>query len=420
MTYIAGVTRKTRARATVQHVRDEPLSAAPPGQRLLEAVDIALGVAVVALTATGVTAAQSANGPEWTGYLLAILAGVAVACRRRWPRTMLMLAAVTSLASIGLGFTRDPLIAVALVLYIVAAVEPVRVSLTALALVVIAASVVLVSVAPSFGEERFTGIAPQRVLATISLQAAAWAIGFAVRRQRAYVRAARERAELEVQAQQDLAWRAVTEERLQIARDLHDVVAHSMSVIVVQAGVGRHLMTEQPERAGEALEVIETTTRDVLREMRSLLGVLREDPRDRAPFTTDGLQPAPSLGDLETLVARSADAGLRVDLHVAGDRRRLPDGIETAAYRIIQEALTNVVKHSGTNRCHLRIEYRSGALSIEVTDDGLGPRVASADGHGIIGMRERATMYGGDFAACPLPVRGYRVATNLPISEDLP
>jgi signal transduction histidine kinase len=413
------MTRNLQARATVQHVRNEPLSAVS-GQRLLEAVDIALGVAVVALTATGVSATQFAKTPLWTGYLLAVLAGGAVAGRRRWPLTMLLLASVASLTSIGLGFTRDPLIAAALVLYIVAAVEPIRVSLTALALVVSAAGVVLVSVAPSFGEERFTGIAPQRLLATISLQAAAWAIGFAVRRQRAYVTAVRERAEREVEAQRDLAWRAVTEERLQIARDLHDVVAHSMSVIAVQAGVGRHLMTEQPERAGEALAVIETTTRDVLREMRSLLGVLREDPRDRAAVTADGLQPTPTLGDLETLVARSADAGLRVDLHVAGERHRLPDGIETAAYRIVQEALTNVVKHASTNRCLLRVEYRKNALAIEVTDDGSGPRVSGGDGHGIIGMRERATIYGGDFDAGPLPVRGYRVATVLPIPPDSP
>ena len=402
-------------------MRDEPLSAAPPGQRLLEAVDIVLGVAVVALTATGVSAARSANGPAWTGYLLAILAGVAVACRRRWRRTMLLLAAAASLASVGLGFSRDPLIAVALVLYIVAAVEPVRVSLTALALVVLAAAVVLVTVAPSFGEERFTGIVPQRVLATISLQTAAWAIGFAVRRQRAYLAAVRERAEREVEAQRDLAWRAVTEERLQIARDLHDVVAHSMSLIVVQAGVGRHLMTERPERAGEALAVIETTTRDVLREMRSLLGVLRENPRDRTvPVTADRLQPTPTLGDLPTLVARSADAGLRVDLDIAGERRRLPDGIEMAAYRIVQEALTNVVKHASTSRCRLRVEYRPDAVAIEIADDGARPHVSGADGHGIIGMRERATMYGGDFEAGPLPVRGYRVATVLPISPEPP
>ena len=384
-------------------------------------MDAVLGVAVVALLATSVSAAQSARAPVAIGYVLAILAGAAVAWRRRWPRAMLLLAAAASLTSIGLGFIRDPMIAVALVLYLVAATEPIRVSLTALALVISAATAVLLAAALSFGEERFTGVAPQRLLATISLQVAAWAIGFAVRRQRAYLVAARDKAERELEAERDLAWRAVTEQRLQIARDLHDVVAHSMSVIAVQAGVGNHLMTEQPERAREALGVIETTTRDVLREMRSLLGVLREDPRDRdGTLSPDGLRPTPGLGDLGTLVARSAGAGLRVDLYITGQRRRLPDGVETAAYRIVQEALTNVVKHAGTNRCRLQVDYRPDTLALVVNDDGPGPRVPAREGHGIIGMRERATMYGGHFEAGPLPVRGYRVAADLPIPQEPP
>src|SRR5215468_6496273 len=364
------------------------------GQRLLIAVDVVLGFAVVVLYANAVHFnAVGASKPSGVGYALAVLAGFAVAARRRWPLGMLALATAACATLFGLGFSKDPLIAVALVLYTVAVVEPVRISLPALA-----------------------GIRPVRVLATVSVQAAAWAIGVAVRRQRAYAEALRERAQREVEAQRDLAWRAVTEERLRIARDLHDVVAHSMSVIAVQAGVGHHLMTDQPDKARAALAVIETTTRDVLREMRLLLGVLREGPLDADPAR---LAPTPVLADLDDLVARTTSAGVRVDLRITGQVRRLPDGIEAAAYRIVQEALTNVVKHAKADRGRLWVDYRPDALAVEVTDDGPGLGAAQlVEGHGIIGMRERATMYGGAFEAGPLPIRGFRVAVCLPIPQE--
>jgi signal transduction histidine kinase len=386
------------------------------GQRLLIAVDVVLGLAVVVLYANAVRFyAVGASKPAGLGYALAFLAGFAVAARRRWPLGMLALATAACVTLFGLGFSKDPLIAVALVLYTVAVVEPVRVSLPALAGISVLVSAVLIATGPTNGEERFTGITPVRLLATVSIQAAAWAIGVAVRRQRAYAEAVRERAQREVEAQRDLAWRAVTEERLRIARDLHDVVAHSMSVIAVQAGVGHHLMTEQPDKARAALAVIETTTRDVLREMRLLLGVLREGPLDPDPAT---LAPTPVLADLGGLVARTTSAGVRVDLRITGQARRLPDGIEAAAYRIVQEALTNVVKHSKADRSRLWVDYRPDALAVEVTDDGPGPGAQPAEGHGIIGMRERATMYGGAFEAGPLPIRGFRVAVCLPIPQE--
>ena len=387
------------------------------GQRLLIAVDVVLGLAVVVLYANAVHFyAAGASKPAGLGYALAVLAGFAVAARRRWPLGMLALATAATVTLFGLGFSRDPLVAVALVLYTVAVVEPVRVSLSALAGISVLISAVLIAGAPSYGEQRFTGITPVRLLATVSIQAAAWAIGVAVRRQRAYAEAVWERAQREVEAQRDLAWRAVTEERLRIARDLHDVVAHSMSVIAVQAGVGHHLMTEQPDKARAALAVIETTTRDVLREMRLLLGVLREGPLDPDPAR---LAPTPALADLAGLVARTTSAGVRVDLRITGQARRLPDGIEAAAYRIVQEALTNVVKHAKADRSRLWVDYRPDALAVEVTDDGPGPGAAQpVEGHGIIGMRERATMYGGAFEAGPLPIRGFRVAVCLPIPQE--
>lgn len=145
---------------------------------------------------------------------------------------------------------------------------------------------------------------------------------------------------------------------------------------------------------------------------RSLLGVLRDGPIDRDPAT---LAPAPVLDDLDDLVARTASAGVRVDLHVTGERRRLPDGIETTAYRIVQEALTNVVKHAAADRCRLRVDYRPDALTVDVRDDGAGSDSQPSEGHGTTGMRERAAMHGGSFQAGPLPVRGYRVAACLPI-----
>jgi signal transduction histidine kinase len=205
-----------------------------------------------------------------------------------------------------------------------------------------------------------------------------------------------------------LADRAVAEERLRIARELHDVVAHSMGLMVVKAGVTNHLVEVQPAQAREALQAIEKTGRDAMVEMRHLLGVLREG------VPPAELAPAPGPAGLPELAERAGLAGVEVDMETSGVDR-LPDGIGLSVYRIVQEALTNVVKHAAPAKCRVVVEADEKEVRIEVTDDGPGGRVLPRRaGHGLIGIRERATMYGGAFAAGPRPEGGFRLQAHLP------
>ncbi|MFJ9150939.1 sensor histidine kinase [Streptomyces sp. NPDC102270] len=224
----------------------------------------------------------------------------------------------------------------------------------------------------------------------------AWTTGYAVRQRRGYAR--------------ELLAQTIAQERLRIARELHDVVAHGMSVITVQASYGHLVIDDRPDRARAALDVIETTGRETTTEIRRLLGVLRTE--DTAP----ALAPAPGLADLDRLLASTAEAGVQVELVITGSRRALPAGIDTSAYRIVQEALTNAVKHADTSRAGVRIGYGPDELLIEITDQGQGHPSHMGPGHGLIGMRERAAMCGGDFRAGPLPGGGFQVCVHLPLT----
>jgi len=232
-----------------------------------------------------------------------------------------------------------------------------------------------------------------------------WAAGVMVAQRRAYAEA------LRVQRNRDTESRvrsAVTGERLQIARELHDVVAHSMSVITIQADMGRLVLERKPAVAGAALGVIETTGRAALTELRRMLGVLRADDN-----TPGALDPAPGLAGLDGLVARTAAAGVEVEVVVRGTPRALPAGVDLSAYRIVQEALTNVVKHAGAPGCRVTIGYEEDAVLLVVTDHGHGgpPRPG---GHGLVGMRERVLLCGGEFGAGPRPDGGFEVTARLP------
>jgi signal transduction histidine kinase len=200
----------------------------------------------------------------------------------------------------------------------------------------------------------------------------------------------------------------VLEERTRIARDLHDILAHAMSVITVQAGVGAHLLERDPEQARKALEVIEQTGRGALGEMRRLLRVLRADDLPT--------EPQPGLASLDRLAAQATAAGVPVELQVEGPARPLPAGLEVSAYRIAQEALTNTIKHAGPARAEVRIVYGPDALTVVVADDGRGAGFEPGPGgHGIAGMRERVTVYDGDLDAGPHPGGGFRVRARLPL-----
>ncbi|MFD3824355.1 sensor histidine kinase [Streptomyces sp. NPDC058625] len=269
-----------------------------------------------------------------------------------------------------------------------------------------AAVAALVALGVQIGGASYYRQGPSSILAASAFLAlmmvTAWTVGHSVRERRQHTATLRAR----------VAEQAVTAERLRIARELHDMVAHSIGVIAIQAGVGRRVIDTQPSEARNSLAAIEDTSRDTLAGLRRMLGALREaDPGDGAP-----LGPAPVLADLDGLVERTRDAGVRVDIDWRGERRPLPADIELSAYRIIQEAITNAVRHSGANACRVTVDCREDDLSIEITDEGRGlSGLPGAAGYGLTGMRERAALLHGEFTAGPRAEGGFRVAARLPV-----
>src|SRR5215211_4578699 len=336
------------------------------------------------------------------GYGLVLLHTLPLALRRRFPGTVLALVVASGLAGIALDlppFFVGPAILVAV--YSVAAYGSRRVSVAGLAV----AELGLAAVPLTRFEEPLAWLVWVQFA---SIFGAAWLLGLFAHNYRAHAARLEQRtAELE-RAREALARQAVTEERLRLARELHDVVAHAMSVIAVQSGVGAHVADSRPEEVGKALSAIEATSRAALTELRRLLGVLRQDSDPQASLT-----PAPGLADLEGLLAEVAKAGLAVRLRVEGAPSPLPAGVDLSAYRIVQEALTNVVKHAGPARAQVTIRYRDQDITVEVLDDGRGPGTAASDGragtgHGLIGMRERVAAFGGDLQTGPRPGGGFR------------
>jgi len=256
------------------------------------------------------------------------------------------------------------------------------------------------------------------LVGNLGVVAAAWLLGHFAHNYRTYAARLEERtAELE-QAREELARRAVAEERLRLARELHDVVAHAISVIAVQSGVGAHVADTNPQEAAKALAAIEATSRAALEELRRLLGVLRQEDEPQG-----ALAPVPGLADLDSLLAEVGKAGLAVKLQINGTRPPLPAGVDLSAYRIVQEALTNVVKHAGPARAQVVVGYRDQEVTVEVIDDGRGAVTSVSDGrarvgHGLIGMRERVQVFGGDLQTGPRPGGGFRVAARLPLAAD--
>jgi len=249
---------------------------------------------------------------------------------------------------------------------------------------------------------------------TSAVYVAAFLFGSTVRNRRLYTDQLEQRAASLERERDEEAKRAVADERLRIAQELHDVVAHSMGVIAVQAGVGEHVIDNDPAEAKKALAAIATTSRATLTEIRRLLGVLRDN---------EGAEhaPAPGLGDLPRLVTNLANAGLNVEVRHDGDLdggHDLPPGVDLTAYRIVQEALTNVLKHAGPAAAWVAIASAPGTLTLEITDDGRGVNARSTTGgHGLLGMRERVAVYGGTLEAGPHSGGGYRVAARIPYGD---
>jgi signal transduction histidine kinase len=234
-----------------------------------------------------------------------------------------------------------------------------------------------------------------------------WGLGVAIAARRTYARALEEKTEALEAARDELARAAVYEERTRIARDLHDIVAHAISVITVQAGVGAHLIENDPQQAARALRVIERTGRSALEDMRRLLDALRSD---HLPT-----QPQPGLASLDALTEQITSAGVTVEMRVEGPTRPLPAGLELSAFRIAQEALTNTVKHAPGARAVLTLRYRSDKIELEVVDTGGRPDPSPNErGLGLKGMRERAALYGGSLEVGPCD-GGFRVAATFPV-----
>ncbi|MFD9353442.1 sensor histidine kinase [Streptomyces sp. NPDC060031] len=241
----------------------------------------------------------------------------------------------------------------------------------------------------------------------------------------------RERREHAVVLRSQEVAEAVTAERLRIARELHDMVAHSIGIIAIQAGAGSRVIQTRPEAAREALRAIEATSRETLSGLRRTLVALRQADLDEAATGASGasgasgqapLVPSPGLADIERLAAATADAGVRVDVRLSGEQRPLPAEIDLSAYRIVQESLTNVVRHAGTGRCRVAIDYGDEELSVEIVDEGRGATGnGSAHGFGIVGMRERVSLLHGHLSAGPRPEGGgFRVTARLPLPLPAP
>lgn len=380
----------------------------------------ALLALVYALTWGWSTAHETA---PWAATLLAAVAVLPVAGRRRWPAAALAVSAIASAILIAITVNPLPALAPAFCMFLIPLRLRHRDALWVLAatLVVIAAGCAVFGgmshgLSGQGGADQAEAVMLESSLAIIG----AWLAGYLVRQRRAAEASRREQAEQLAREQLAEARRASSEERMRIARELHDVVAHSLTLIAVQAGVANHVATRQPEQAARALSSIEKLSRGALTEMRALLGVLRADQGEPDAQRQDAaLQPAPGLADLEHLAEWTAEAGVRVNLDIQGPLPNLPAGLDLAVYRVIQEALTNVVKHAAAGRCQVRITSEQGKLTVEVTDNGRGldgQRADTAQGHGLIGMRERVGMYGGEFLAAPLPGHGFGVSATFPLA----
>jgi signal transduction histidine kinase len=374
-----------------------------------DAVDVMLATAVVAAELIGATTLLIGDGAgralDPIGYLLIVANGAALALRNRHPSGVLLAVAVTALAYTLLDYP-GPFYTIALVFAVWAAVAAGQRLMAIVVTAVLFAATLVAGIVYRVGHLED----PAGVYWFTGWLVAGFVMGEVSRARRETLAQLEQRALEAEHTREEEARRRAGEERLRIARELHDVLAHSISVINVQAGVAVHLLDKQPEHARSALVAISQASKDALRELRATLGVLRQV--DEA----DARGPAPGLAGLDDLVGRTSRAGLAVAVDRDGDARQLPPATDLAAYRIIQESLTNVARHSEARRATVSIHYGSHDVVIQVDDDGLGATANPTPdgGHGLLGMRERALAAGGELEAGPRPEGGFRVRARLP------
>ncbi|MFI6057755.1 sensor histidine kinase [Streptomyces sp. NPDC051286] len=335
-----------------------------------------------------------------TLWLLSLSAALPLVVRRLWPVPVFVAVLAVACVALPFGLAPTSLLAAAYALYVVA-VERKRHTGPSAVLVGAVSAVGAAGLTMTGTQHYQGGTQVVQVVFGLLVLGATWAAGTAVRERRENTRRFVEQA----------AERAKVEERLRIARDIHDVVTHSVGLIAVKAGIANHVFDSHPKEAQEALTVIEEVSRRALRDMRATLTVLRRDPED-----AQALRPVLGLSDLPSLVRTAEAAGVRVDLR-SRCAEEPPDGVALSAFRIVQEALTNVVKHAAPTRCRVHLVAERGVLTIDVSDDGPGsarrPAVPGG-GLGLVGMRERAAAHGGTITAGPQEGGGFWVSAVLP------
>ena len=371
---------------------------------------LAAAVAAVNVIAVDVSTEPNALPPNALAYALAVSYGVLLLGRRRWPLGVLLASTAILFVYYTIGFPGvSPVFPLAVALYTAAVAGHLRWGLAITAFYMTAGFVVIgvVKEVEPIAQVFADFLPAASLLVTLLL------LGEAVRSHRAWSAEVRERlARAEADREQE-AVRRVEQERLRIARELHDVIAHTISVIAVQAGVAADVLDDAPGEAREALDTIRAASREAMEELRASVGVLRTGDGQVASRA-----PAPGLGQLDGLLEAARGGGLRVEAAVAGDPRPLPPAVDLTAYRILQESLTNVVRHAAATTATVAIRYEPDGVVIEVGDDGRGPAGAAPGGeppgYGVTGMAERAAAVGGRLEAGPGPAGGFRVRARLP------
>ena len=372
-------------------------------------LDVLLALALVAVVEA--EAASEHLHPYWASVpTFAVSMGV-LAWRRRLPFAAVLVGFAAGLiaaaASVSQHKPFSPIFGVFVGLYSLALYASPRRAVVGLAYA-IAAAYAQIGFGMHYGESY--GGTDFGFIAVLLL--APWLVGKAMRGRVAHIDVLALRAEKAEREREQRAREAAREERARIARELHDVIAHSVSVMVVQAGAAEEVLRETPERALEPIRAVQETGRQALAEMARLLGILRRDGEEL------GLAPQPGLDDLESLIEQTRLAGLPVELRVEGTRRPVPLGADLSAYRIAQEALTNARKHAGEAHATVTVRYGAEALELEITDDGSGSGKGDGGGHGLVGMHERVALFGGELHAGPRPGGGFRVHARLPLNEQ--
>jgi signal transduction histidine kinase len=376
------------------------------------AVSVALFQLLGTYRATGnQPGARPLGDPDGLGYVLLTAGGLILLVRRRWPVAVFLATTAIGLVYYAAGYPDGPAtIGLFVATYTLTAEGDGRRSLrlAAAGIAVLAVGWLLAADLESFNPAGW-------VLFRIGTAVMAATLGESVRGRRVLAAEAVARAERAEQTKEEEARRRVDAERLRIAREVHDTVAHAIAVINVQAGVTAHVLDKRPEQARETLVTIEQTSARALGELRATLGMLRDADDRRGP--------TPGLGQVEELVGMAREAGLDVKLEVASPPRELPSAVDQAAYRILQESITNVIRHAGPARVTVSLTYGPDELELRVADDGRGPRDAghgAEGGQGIVGMRERVALLGGELTTGARPGGGFQVRACLPLPPPDP